>query len=463
MQTVLYQYELNPTTWVYLSSFLMIVVFFKFRRFFSVRNLDLLGLIAMAPGLLMVAHGTTTNSPASAATSQVDSSAQAAAPPLGRPAADRPAAGDPSIAEWGYVWLFVVGAFFMIRLLSDPLMVRRPLLEPNLSADGLTFLALVLFVFLMANVVTAKLPGDGLGDVAQTADAGARAGAKSLGFPLLDLLPHIPSQSFTAGAAAGKQQAAHDNFARVLAILSHLAVVVGLVVIGHRHFENVRTGIAAAALYLLVPYTAQLVGHIDHVLPAALLVWVVASYRSPLIAGMLLGLATGLVYYPVFLLPLWIGFYWQRGLLRFAGGVVASLTGVAILVALVSSDFGMIFRHFQQMFLWTGLSGNVEGFWATSSHQPFYRLPIIALYLVMCFGMAIWPAQKNLGTLMSCSAAVMLGAQFWFAQGGLLYVNWYLPLLLLTIFRPNLENRVAVTSLGESWFLRRREVSHQAA
>ena len=39
----------------------------------------------------------------------------------------------------GYVWLFAVSGFFLVRLLLDPVMVRRPLLEPNLSASGLTF------------------------------------------------------------------------------------------------------------------------------------------------------------------------------------------------------------------------------------------------------------------------------------------------------------------------------------
>ena len=68
----------------------------------------------------------------------------------------------------------------------------------------------------------------------------------------------------------------------------------------------------------------------------------------------------------------------------------------------------------------------------------------------------LWPAQKNLGTLLSCSAAVMLGTQFWHAQGGGLYMGWYLPLLLLTIFRPNLEDRVALSTLGEGWFGKRR-------
>ncbi len=49
MQDILYDYEVNSTTWVYLSSLIIIAVYFKFRRFWSVRNLDLIGLILFAP------------------------------------------------------------------------------------------------------------------------------------------------------------------------------------------------------------------------------------------------------------------------------------------------------------------------------------------------------------------------------------------------------------------------------
>ena len=44
-------------------------------------------------------------------------------------------------------------------MLLDPLMVRRPLLEPNLSVGGLTFLGLSLLIFLMANVVDGPTHG----------------------------------------------------------------------------------------------------------------------------------------------------------------------------------------------------------------------------------------------------------------------------------------------------------------
>ena len=64
------------------------------------------------------------------------------------------AARGTELVQAGYVWLFAVSGFFLIRLLLDPVMVRRPLLEPNLSASGLTFTGMALLVFLMANVIT---------------------------------------------------------------------------------------------------------------------------------------------------------------------------------------------------------------------------------------------------------------------------------------------------------------------
>ena len=49
--------KIAGTTWAYLSSLLMLALFFKFNRFWSVRNFDLFLIILLAPGLLMVEEG----------------------------------------------------------------------------------------------------------------------------------------------------------------------------------------------------------------------------------------------------------------------------------------------------------------------------------------------------------------------------------------------------------------------
>jgi hypothetical protein len=443
MSEILFQYYgVNPTTWFYLASLLSIALFFKFNRVWSVRNLDLVGLVLLAPGLLAVEFGEVKASDA--------------------------------IREIGFVWLFAVTGLFLLRMLLDSSMVRRPMLEPNLTTGGLVFLGAALLVFLLANVITKRPRAADLAGAAAAERLQAREGnvdadqlaRQGPGYPLLFLLPQIPTQRLMGGDAnapadppAEARRNVHETTARIMALASQLAIVAGMVYIAWRHFENVRLGIAAAVLYLLLPYTATMTGRVDHVLPGALVVWAVACYRLPFVSGALIGLAIGTIYYPLFLLPLWCSFYWERGVRRFALGVTASVGALVLGLWLTSPDIPVFLAQLRQMVGWI-LPNEVslEGFWALPKFDPVFRLPVLAAFIAMMATLAIWPTPKNLGTLMSCTAAVLLGSQFWKAHDGGLFMAWYLPVLLLVVFRPNLENRVALLVLGADWFARRRRL-----
>src|SRR5262249_44572438 len=119
---------------------------------------------------------------------------------------------------------------------------------------------------------------------------------------------------------------------RAFAVLGHIAVVIGLVLIGWRHFQDPAAGMAAATFYLMLPYTGLFIGQSHHVWPTALMVWALVCYRIPLLAGAFLGLAAGTMYFPLVLVPLWFGFYWKRRAFRFliAFLLVGSL-GLAVL------------------------------------------------------------------------------------------------------------------------------------
>jgi hypothetical protein len=525
-------YPVHPTTWVYLSSLLMIGLFFKFSRFWSVRNLDLVLLILLAPGLLLVHFGhdaarkeqARANEEAVSAVEAeiVDAALMDAAlmdaglmdadlvslgvesltmvesdvalPPTVEASevvfvegeadgdvlssaelsavVEDPGADDAqrslrgrAIQHLGFIWLLAVCGLLLVRLLLDPTMVRRPLLPPNLSPGGLTFIGVSLLVFLMANVISSQVTEHDLAGprsfdqllsgVSEDQDtSGLRrhgpGNAVLHSFPSLATIPLNWSDEPTS------QEGRYVRTAKAMAIISHLAVVFGMIAIGYRHFDNIQMGIGAATLYLMLPYTSQMTGRVDHVLPAALLVWAILCYRRPLPAGMFIGLAIGVMYYPLFLLPLWVSFYWQRGLMRFVLGVLITLCGSVLSLVLVSADFADFMAKVQGMFgIWLPVMDRLQGVWGLG-WEPVYRLPVLAAFFAISGAMAIWPPQKNLGTLLSCSAAIMVATQFWHGYGGGLYVAWYLPLLLLTIFRPNLEDRVALTVLGESWFPGRR-------
>ena len=429
MDKVLFKYYMDPTTWVYVSSLMTIGIYFKFRRFWSVRNFDLIGLILFAPGLLLVASHE---------------------------------------ERLGYLWLTAVAAAYLVRLLIDPVMVRRPLLEPNLSVDGLTFTGIALLVFLVGNVVTTQLTeSDQVGAERMdkilareiTPDELHKEPQPIPGYPLFHVFATFSNTALVPDAQAvplPRRALVRAVATRGSVILGHLGIVIGIVLIGYRHFDNLHSGMAVAALYLLLPYTSQMTSRVDHVVPAAMLVWAVEAYRRPAVAGLFLGLACGLICYPLFLLPLWCGFYWQRGLGRFMAGVVVALLFLALTLIYVSSDAASFLGYVRTMFggkAWTVPTS--AGFWI--HHEPIYRIPVVVAFVSGCLALALWPPQKNLGTLLSCSAAIMLGVTFWYDPGtGVYHMAWFVPLLLLTVFRPNLEDRIALVAVKPSRFLQRR-------
>lgn len=563
MPTSLFQYEMLPTTWFYLSSLMIVAIFFRFNRVFSVRNLDILTLIFLTPGLIYVAMGS---------------------------------------APQGYLWLALIGALGFARLVFDSLLRRRPMLEPNLNVAGLTFACVAASAFIVPNlwlnrgdfsesprawrleqILTAAdandenavqveerpgfrpflraaektnrffapsseawiravsssateatnaestlyffgtairvdgapkrsddgekasramramrwaagrggenefAPGDVSGGEENAASTTEFAGApvapnapvapSALGTdvekapasaPIPEPIPTPPMRDvyrLTPSSGAANVQDATDfalderangadartpSFEQTALILSvgalQIGVVVLIVLIGRFHLGSTQTGLSAALLYLLLPYVNQFSACLDHIVPALAILTAVLFYRRPVVSGFALGAAGSLAFYPFFLLPLWFGFYWKRGAARFAIGTSAAVLTFAV-VLLASTDAGanygaalaaMLGRR--SLFLTAA-----DGLW---EYWPrFYRIPLISLFGVFCVGYALWPPRKDLATLISGSAALMLGVQIWMGYRGGLYMAWYLPLAALTVFRPNLFDRVATTTV----------------
>ena len=410
MEDILRGYSVNGATWFYLSLLLIVAVYFRFARLFSLRNLDLALLLSLSPGLLLVQQA-------------------------------------PRI---GYLWLFTVTGLLLLRLFCDPVLVRRPTIEQNLNPPGLAFLGLSTFAFLMTIVVTDPPPQATVeivgraGDLLNREDT-SNAGPKPEAGPASSLLaaPVLPITSAVAAGTAGAQSENENEIlgARIVVILAHLAVIAGLIYIGMRHFGEFQVGLAMATLYLLLPCTAYDVGKFNHVLPSALIVWAFAAYRRPMIAGSLMGLACGTLFFPLFLLPLWATFY-GRGSIRFVSAL--AIVGAVLLASLAltsanthsfvqqtigSVEWGRLFFH-----------GEADGFW--SLYDPAYRIPVVVAYLILLVVLTVWPMKKNFEHLLSHSTALVAATQFWYPQEGGVYLLWFLPLVLLVVFRPRLAHLV---------------------
>ena len=469
--------KIAPTTWAYFSSLLMLALFFKFNRFWSIRNFDLFLIIFLAPGIILIDFG---NRLELAGTVQPPIPIESTEQPYSNPdllsaAPAKIENGDLDARQIlllrgqrnqrvGYYWLLVVCLVFLVRSLVDPFLVRRPLLSPNLSIGGLVFLMCSLMTFLYANILTSQPTADDLAaakasiklikrEVAQE-DETQELEKRGPGLPLFQLFPMIPTFSngqeiLDADLDENRNVRRLAIASKSLAIFSQSALVLGLILIGQFLFSNAKVGFGMACVYLLLPYTGQYMGNVSHVLPGAMLVWAMLCIRRPLIAGLFIGLASGTVYYPIFLLPLWISFYWEKGVRDFAVGVLIALTICIATLAFTSSDLAHFGAQLRTTFgFWVPKMTGLDGIWGLG-WDSIYRLPILVAFVSLCVSFVFWPTEKNVGTMCAYTAAVMLGVQFWHGFEGGLIMAWFMPTLLMTIFRPNTVGRDAKNELKE--------------
>jgi hypothetical protein len=417
----------NPTTWFYFSGLLAVALFFKFGRLFSLRNLDVLTLFLFGPGFLLL----------------TDAARMADAAQAGQDEAMLEASR--AVAWQGYAFLLLASSYFLGRCLFDVAMERRPALAPNLDLAGLAWLAAALFISLIA--VSARQP---LGDTPEPA-------------------PKAPTDPLPSIAERVLPEVSEKVAGRVLALACHLSVVAGLILAGWRVFENLQSGMAAATFYLLLPYTFFLVpgslvgvGRWDHAWPMAFLVWSVVFYRWPTLAGVFLGLAMGPSPYLLVTLPAWLGFYGQRGWLRFLlGFLLAAGLGLGLMggLAWAYQELPSGLRSpwtTSDWQPWRRPSPDIPGFWQllpgmVGKPMVAYRVPVFLASMALVALSAFWPRPRNLGQTIALSAAALISIQLWHADRGGVYVLWYLPLVLLLVFRPNMSEHVAPELPADGW------------
>jgi hypothetical protein len=416
-------YDVSDETWFYLSLLLIVAVLFRFGRIWSLRNMDLILLLSLSPGLLLVREQPT----------------------------------------FGYSWLFAVTGLLLIRLFCDGLFTRRPRLEPNLNAAGLAFLGVASFVLLMTKAITEPPPASTLQTVRRSSellsgrDTSTKEDSAEAG-PVTPIVAAPVTAVSNAAVASGVDslplpvETRDVLAAKMLAVLSHFFVVAALIIIGRYHFNDTRSGVAMATIYLLIPCTSYDVGNVNHVLPAALILWAFVFYTRPMIAGSLMGMACGSLFFPVFLLPLWASFYPRRGRLRFCLALI-------LISAVVMARF-VIFPSDRDAVVVSSIPGSVyeqtidaislsiipilsqnddaTGFW--NPQNAVYLIPVFVAYLVILLLLTIFPRKKTLEHLMAHSTALIVGIQFWYPREGGVYLLWYLPLLLMVVMRPRLAH-----------------------
>jgi len=439
------QFPLAPVAdlpWLVYASLLVIAVYFRFSRVLMIRNLDLILTLLIAAAVVVSSHYR--NVPWSVGAEGL--------------VADRYFAhvNHPAYT-WGTFALMAVTGLLIVRLILDESLTRRPRLDQNLNQAGLTFLCIPAFAILAAGVFLKPAPvtnvkaiehgrallqrrevevskATGNNDVPAPTETLIAAGGAAVA-QLSGTLPNSVSVN------TGDTRNTELLVARILVVVAHLIVVLGLLYIGRQHFASLQLGFAMVCLYLLLPCTAANVHKLSHVLPAACLIWAIASYRRPTVAGVLLGLACGTLFFAVFLLPLWAVFYGRKGALRFGVSVLAIVAVLATCLMMISGDADSFYNRVVMSTNWTvyRLLDDTLSISQTSVSQLLIRIPMAAVFFVMLTAMTVLPRPRNLENLLANSTALVVAAQMWYPDDIGTYVQWYMPLFLLVVFRPRLD------------------------
>jgi hypothetical protein len=389
-----------------------------------------------------------------------------------------------NVMDWVFTAIFVATLWLFGRALWRVWSAPDRRWRPNLPARTLMLLTLVLLTLNSLTVVIrdpddagfyTNLGGQRLrerarfpyGDQLITGSAAAAYG------PVL-FLAHLPFQFLLDPTPVNPDSPNHalmpgdvyrlpPPLATQLATLTfHLLGVAALVMAARRLAgDQVAWGLAAlycgSAYVLGVGGPREMIGgltFISHIAAPSLALIAFALLERPLLAGVALALSVATVFYPLFFIPAWIGYYWndRQKLRRFVGGLaLAALVVGGPVIALSRSAPGEgrlstivkeTLGHHQSsaaygehLFGFWGGRGGVRH-WLQRELVPGQAASTPVFLVVVAFAVwAFFPARgaapQQLALLSAASAML---AVMWKILGTGVYVTWYFPFLLIGFF-----------------------------
>ena len=414
---------------VWLSFVLVAVLVGRFSQVLSLRNLDVLLLYCLAPFLQVTWSHT----------------------------------------RLSYTGLFIVTLILLARCLWAAAGRDDVLVEPNMRSARVV--QMLLAFALVLHVVT--LYERGIGDVGLWSAIGGeyllRTGRLPYGTefgpncvygPLMYVLfaPAGLSASFIREIAPDGSLilASFDNLhamrgAQTTGLILDLLTLVALYRLACRKGDR-GTALTVVFVYAISPYVIGMVGELgleraSHMAATPLILFALLLLHRPALAGVLLGIGTGMLYYPLFLAPLWLGYIWRRdsvrsGLMFLAGFAVVGIGCVTMIITMVEpandaeSPLGGFFDDTiaQQQFK-GGYGDSPLSFWGQYPGLAAWGKPTAGvLYCLFCVLLAFLPRRIDFARLIALTAAVLVGTQLVLSFGGGTYIGFYLALLILTLF-----------------------------
>ncbi len=376
--------------------------------------------------------------------------------------------------SFAYTGIFAVTLLFFLRCLLGAWLKSKQLLKDNANLRKHTVFVLVLACLLHVQTVYERPIDDsglcsviGAEYIIQTGKLpyGTEFGHIGVYGPLLYAL-HIPANwIFQPDVNFDSQRGAFDwgpyeefemRGAQTVVLVFDLLAMLGLYCFGRKYGDKT-TGVFLSLAFALCPYVIGIGGAgglqwTSHIVGTAFVVFALVFISRPTVAGLMLALGSGMLYYPAFLFALWFCYYvrtstWREGLKFLAAFATVGLACVVMILILVVPDgeskglssleaFINDTVYFQQFSESYGRSP--FSFWGQYPSIAKWGKPIAgASYLLFCLLIGFVPGRMDIRRLVALTAAVLVGTQFTLSHGGGTYIGFYIAAFIILLFGPS--------------------------
>jgi len=237
--------------------------------------------------------------------------------------------------------------------------------------------------------------------------------------------------------------------AHATAIFFDLLAVAGMYYAGrrlgrHRGAEEAkRFGLALAWGWAAFPYTTFVLNcNVNDSIVAAFLIWGFVLLETAPLAGLMLGLATQIKFFPAMLGPLWASFprafrgWWRRILFIVGFGVAIALT-----LPVIFLGDGAFSTFWERSVTWQLGRDSPFSIWgqhmdALAGAQRLGQYVLVVLALAVYF----WPPRKTMLNVAAASAALITGFEMLQTHWFYLYIPWFFPLALIALLGWTVRN-----------------------
>jgi hypothetical protein len=210
----------------------------------------------------------------------------------------------------------------------------------------------------------------------------------------------------------------------------------------------------------------------SHIAPASITLLAFVLLNRPAWSGVLLAGGIGVLFYPVFMVPAWLGYYWttpdqlKRFLVGFSVAAVV-IAGSVLALSRPANGRGLVgtvvydtIGHQESPEAYGsspfGFWGQRGGWrrWAMTpmvSSQSMTR-PVVLVFFAFAASMFLVARGRTPAQLALILAAVAIGAELWKIHATATYVTWYYGFLLLGLFCDGARARFTTPDLDSSRF-----------